>query len=354
MVFAGLWLYFQKAALAKLWEASAGVTIQRHGQSVAAVAGQALYAGDMVTVAPTGMATVAWPGEATSLSLSAGARLAFFNPMWGKKLALQTGALEAAVAPQSRTRPMVIDTPEAEAKVVGTHFSLTATGTVCRLEVVEGAVRFHKTHLTAIDRQGEVLVGAGHAATAAADVPLGVDWLTGSLSQDAWAAPTGAPLSEAPATGTPLSPAAVVAATAAGSNVVERLRGYLLAPATGDFVFWVASHGGAAPVELWLSPDDNPAHRRRIAYQAPVAASPAARSNASLQVDFHRSATQESAAQPLDQGKRYYLELWHTSVDLQTIGLGWRRPGQPATAPPETVDLTALCPFVETATAARK
>jgi hypothetical protein len=356
LAFAGLWFYCQKAEVARLSEARAGIVVRRHGQTVPAADGQALYPGDVVTVPPTGRATVSWPGEPSVLTLAAGANLELFNPMFGKRMALRTGALEAAVAPQSRLRPMTILTPEAEARVVGTRFSLTATNALSRLEVLEGAVRFRKTRTTSIDRQSQVLVSAGHTATAAAQTPLGVDWLTGFLSSDTWLAPVGTPLSDAPAMGAPLTPpAATAVAAGASSNLVERLRGYLIAPATGDFVFWVASHRGGAPVELWLSRDEDPAHKRRIASETPSADGGAARGDSSLQADFHRSPAQESAPQTLEQGRRYYLEIWHEGLDLRALGVAWRLPGQPATAPPEMVNLNALCPFVETAAqAARK
>jgi len=355
LAFAGLWFYFQKATVASLSEARSGVMVSRRGQTLPATAGQPLYAGDAVIVSATGAATVVWPGESSALLLAAGAKLELSNPMFGKRLALHTGALEASVAPQSHFRPMTLLTPQAEARVVGTRFFLTATNAATRLEVLQGAVRLRKTHPTASDPQAEVLVHAGHAATASAAVPLGIDWLTGFLSSDAWTAPTGVPLSDAPTLGVPLPEPAAVIPPAAGSNIVERLRGYLLAPATGEFVFWIASHRGGAPVELWFSPDANPAHKRRIAFETPAAVSGAGPGNSSLQLDFQRAATQQSPAQPLEQGRRYYLEIWHAGADLRSLGLGWRLPGQPVTDQPAMVDLKALCPFIETvAEATRK
>ena len=344
LALAGVWLYFQKATVATLGETPAGVAIERQGQVLPGTAGQALYVGDVLRVAPTGAATVAWAGETTAVRLAADTRLALANPLFGKRMTLQTGALEATVAPQSPLRPMTISTPQAEARVVGTHFSLAATNRATRLEVMEGAIRFRKTHPATHERRREVMVSAGHVSTAAPAQALGLDWLTGFLSTDAWSAPMGTTLSDAPALGTPLAPPGVAAA---GSQVVERLRGYLLAPASGDFLFWVASHRGSTPVELWLSPNEDPAQKRRIAFETPArgGASPG---NASLQLDFHRSPTQQSAPQTLEQGRRYYLEVWHTGTDLQTLGFGWRLPGQPDTAQPERVDLHALCPFVET------
>jgi len=339
--------YFQKAAVARLAEAREQVVIYRRGRGQSAASGQALYVGDTVIVPPTGAASITWPGESSVVNLSGGARFALLNPMFGKKMALQAGAMEAAVAPQPGLRPLKILTPEAEARVVGTRFSLAATSAVTRIEVLEGAVRFRKLRPASSDRQRQVLVRAGYTATAAPNVPLGVDWLTGFLSSDVWVAPVGAGLTDAPALGALVDPPAAASLRSAGSNVVERLRGYLLAPATGDFVFWVASHRGGASVELWLSPDESSARKRRIAFEPAAAQSVAGRPGASLQSEFHRTPTQQSGAQPLEQGKRYYLEIWRAEVGLETLGFGWRRPGQSAAVPPEMVDLNLLCPFIE-------
>ena len=205
-----------------------------------------LYPGDVVRVPAGGAATVAWAGEATRLDLASGAELRLSNPMWGKRLSLETGALDASVASQPRWRPMIIATPQAEAKVVGTQFSLSATLASTRLEVLEGVVRLRKNLLASPRDNREVLVHTGEAATAAPDVKLEARPITGSLSSDAWAVPPGTAFAEAPARGTLLSQRDLSAAPA---NTVERLRGYLLAPVSGDYTFWIASPNGETPAE---------------------------------------------------------------------------------------------------------
>jgi hypothetical protein len=42
----------------------------------------------------------------------------------------------------------------------------------------------------------------------------------------------------------------------------QRLRGYLVPPVSGHYTFWIASDDGG---ELWLSTDDTPERRARIA-----------------------------------------------------------------------------------------
>jgi hypothetical protein len=47
-----------------------------------------------------------------------------------------------------------------------------------------------------------------------------------------------------------------------GVEYGQRIRGYITAPTTGNYTFWIASDDHS---ELWLSIDDQPANKRRIA-----------------------------------------------------------------------------------------
>jgi len=179
--------------------------------------------------------------------------------------------------------------------------------------------------------------------------------ITGSLSSDVWTVPPGTAFADAPARGTLLSQPGLPAAPL---NTIERLRGYLLAPVSGDYTFWIASPNGQTPAELWLSPDDDPAGKRRIAYLEPPATAsqgtaPAPQSRLSrnrrptsaLEADVQRFPSQKSAPQRLVQGRRYYIEIWHEGIGPAKIALCWRLPGEPAAAPPKLVDIQALRPL---------
>jgi len=347
LALAGVWFYFQQAAVATLTDVKGAVVIHRQGAGQTATNGTSLRPGDLITVAADGSASLKWAGEETSLVLAPGTRLEARSPLFGKRFLLRDGSLEAAVAPQAHLRPMILSTPEAEARVVGTRFSLTATNRLSRLAVLEGAVRFRPTHPSPARGAGELLVAAGHAASLSPDAPSQLNWVTGFLAQDAWTVPAETPLRDAPKLGVPLTTPAAAGSSAAGSIVVERLRGYLLAPTIGNYVFWVASQGGGAPVELWLSPDEDPKGSERIAYAAAASNTPPPSRPTSLQVDFLRSPTQQSTARELEKGRRYYLEVWHSGQDLRTLGIGWRPPGRPAESQPELIAKDALCPFIE-------
>jgi FecR protein len=350
----GLYLYFQKAPAGQLAEARGGVLVQRADGTLAGPGESTLYPGDRVRVPAGGAAVLSWGGEPTRLELRENSEIEFGSRLRGKRLRLATGVIEAEVAPQPWWRPMILGTPQARIRVVGTHFTLTATPTLTRLDVFLGEVLLLKTHLAAGDSERSVTVRGGQTVSAAPALKLEVQYLRGLLSSDVWVVPPGTELAEAPAVGT----AVAGNEPADPAHSVERLRGYLIAPENGDFVFWVGSFGGDQPVEFWMSPDESPANKRRLAYYTPgsnsglapgTVAAPATRgASRTLIGDWSREATQKSAPQPLVQGRRYYVELWHGGAGVHAIGLGWRRPTQAPNATPEAVDIQTLCPFVKT------
>jgi hypothetical protein len=83
----------------------------------------------------------------------------------GTRVVLTRGTLTADVAKQPADQPLVIATPQAEARVLGTVFRMVVDAASTRLEVREGKVR--------LTREGKsVDVPAGQYATAAAGQPL--------------------------------------------------------------------------------------------------------------------------------------------------------------------------------------
>lgn len=95
-----------------------------------------------------------WDGGATTITLRDGAEAVVLDDD-PKILELRAGELEADVAPQKE--PMVLRTPQAEAVVLGTKFTLSTT----RLEVTEGRVK-----LTRSSDGAAVEVAAGQVARA--------------------------------------------------------------------------------------------------------------------------------------------------------------------------------------------
>jgi hypothetical protein len=100
-----------------------------------------------------------------------------------------------------------------------------------------------------------------------------------------------------------------------GDDYGQVLRGYLLAPETGDYQFWIAADDVG---ELWLSTDANPEHLRLIAY-AP---------NWTHQREWELYPEQASAPLRLAAGKRYYIEVRHKEADQKdNLAVAWQVPG---------------------------
>jgi hypothetical protein len=101
-------------------------------------------------------------------------------------------------------------------------------------------------------------------------------------------------------------------------NVLEsygqRMRGYILAPTTGNYTFWIASDDGGA---LYLSTDDEPTNKRQIASVSSWTASR----------EWTKFPEQQSAPIPLQQGQRYYIEaLEKEGGGGDHLAVGWQLP----------------------------
>jgi hypothetical protein len=104
-------------------------------------------------------------------------------------------------------------------------------------------------------------------------------------------------------------------ATYIGETYGRRLRGYITAPVTGDYRFWVASDDAS---ELYLSTDESKFNRERIAsVQDYVAIN---------EWDFYPS--QKSRLIHLEAGRRYYVEALHKEkIGRDHIAIAWQAPG---------------------------
>jgi ferric-dicitrate binding protein FerR (iron transport regulator) len=123
--------------------------------------GQAILAGLKIETGVESAAALKL-ADGTKIELAAETRVAQITNGDGKKIALDLGALTAEVKKQPAGQPLVITTPHAEARVLGTRFTLAVKGDTTRLEVQEGRVR-----LTRLSDKSFVDVGAGSFAMAA-------------------------------------------------------------------------------------------------------------------------------------------------------------------------------------------
>jgi hypothetical protein len=100
----------------------------------------------------------------------------------------------------------------------------------------------------------------------------------------------------------------------AGDNYGTRVRGYVCPPISGNYTFWIASDDDG---ELWLSSNDNPYNKKKIA-QCKVTAQ---------KRQWDRSSTQQSSSVYLVAGRRYYIEALHKEgFGNDHLAVGWRLP----------------------------
>ncbi len=100
-----------------------------------------------------------------------------------------------------------------------------------------------------------------------------------------------------------------------GVRYFRRISGYLYPPATGDYTFVFAADDKGA---LYLSLDDQPENRKRIAGNETWVG----------HRQWDKFPSQTSASIPLEQGKRYYIEVLHEELlGNDHVSVGWKGPG---------------------------
>ncbi|MGC1243874.1 MAG: Ig-like domain-containing protein, partial [Chryseosolibacter sp.] len=99
-----------------------------------------------------------------------------------------------------------------------------------------------------------------------------------------------------------------------GDNYGTRIRGFLCVPQSGPYTFWIASNDKS---ELWLSRDESPANKVRIAYV----------SGYTDYRQWSKYSSQKSSLIVLEAGRKYYIEALHKeSVGTDHLAVGWQLP----------------------------
>jgi hypothetical protein len=107
-----------------------------------------------------------------------------------------------------------------------------------------------------------------------------------------------------------------------GENYGGRIHGWLYAPLTGDYTFWICSDDQG---ELWLSKDDDTRNVDLIAY---VKDSPTASTGWTDRNVWTRYASQKSNSVRLTAGNKYYImALWKEGVVDDFCQVAWEGPG---------------------------
>jgi PQQ-dependent dehydrogenase (s-GDH family) len=115
-----------------------------------------------------------------------------------------------------------------------------------------------------------------------------------------------------------------------GNNFGLRINGYICAPASGAYVFWIAADASA---ELWLSTTNSPTNKVKIAFTT----------SGTNSRQWNKYSTQKSVSVSLAAGQQYYVEaLVKESTGNDNLAVGWAKPGQSAAAPSEVIPGTSL------------
>ncbi|MES2734406.1 MAG: PA14 domain-containing protein, partial [Bacteroidota bacterium] len=120
-----------------------------------------------------------------------------------------------------------------------------------------------------------------------------------------------------------------------GDRYGQRLRGYICAPQTGAYTFWLVSDNDA---QLFLSTDADHAHKQTIAF---------IQNGYALPGQWTKYPSQKSATINLVAGQQYYLEAIHKEeYGGDNLIVGWRTPVSAANAIPVIVPGSVLSPFI--------
>lgn len=141
----------------------------------------------------------------------------------------------------------------------------------------------------------------------------------GTITREVWNGITGKLVSSIPVQSAPFSTSEIAIFESprnAADNYGARIRGYIRPPLTGNYTFYISSDDNS---ELWLSSDDNPANRIKIAAISGYA------STSYRQWDKYTS--QKSSLIPLQADTRYYIEALHKEgTAYDHLSVGWQLP----------------------------
>lgn len=189
-----------------------------------------------------------------------------------------------------------------------------------------------------------VVTTTSAAGTGKSVINVHVQNAGGTITRDVWTPVAGTTVASIPVTATPnLSNtlSTLEAPVDYGDNYGERIRGWITAPVTGNYYFWLAASNSA---ELWISNDDEPVNIFKRAYVT-TGTGDKEWNNA---LETH----QKSAWLALEAGKRYYVEILHKAgVGSDNCAVGWSKPGEATTTPSEVVPGYVLSPYAAPAPA---
>ncbi len=172
-------------------------------------------------------------------------------------------------------------------------------------------------------------------AAGSAPPPTETCTASGSIVWEKWTGISGTSISSIPVASPPNSTQTLTQLAtpgATGDNYGSRIRGYVCAPASGNYTFWAA---GDNTVEVWLSTDANPANKRRLI----------AFTGNTLSREWTKYPEQKSAPVALEANKRYYIEVLHKeATGGDHVAVGWQLPNSTLERP---IPASRISPYEE-------
>lgn len=241
--------------------------------------------------------------------------------------------------PGDNTGPVVSLTSPDDGATFTTPADITITadasdadGTIARVEFFEGSNLLFADHnapysfawnnvspgtYTLTARATDNSAASTTSESITITVTSGACTASGTIAREVWSDVQGSRVSDIPQESPPDAVEELSrfeGPTNSGTNYGARIRGYICPPATGGYTFWIASNDHS---ELWLSTDDDPANKVRIAWA----------DRATEEREWDRFLTQRSAVIQLQQGQTYYIEALHKQgIGGDHVAVGWQLP----------------------------
>lgn len=185
----------------------------------------------------------------------------------------------------------------------------------------------------------QILVNIANPYTSSTSLlNLHVDENAATVAREYWSGIAGATVASIPTNTNPTGSAnltSLAAPTDFGDNYGARVRGYISAPTTGNYYFWIAASNSA---ELWISNDSEPVNIFKRASVVTGSATPQT---------WNGETNQKSPWLALEQGKKYYFEVLHKAGvgSGDNLAIGWAKPGEATAVPSQVVPGFVLSPY---------
>jgi len=161
--------------------------------------------------------------------------------------------------------------------------------------------------------------------------------LTGTATRELWTNVTGIEISDIPLSNSPDkidSMTVLESFQQWGNKYGQRIRGYITAPLSGTYYFWISSDDYS---QLWLSSDTNPSTKVMIASV----------SGYTNFREWNKYPSQKSSAITLTGGEKYYFEILHKEGEQNdNMSVGWLKPGESGSQPSEIIPSWVLSPYI--------